>query len=385
MTGIRGVAALWVLFFHAGQSAGTLFGLPVLEQTQFFINGWRGVDLFFMLSGFVLMYAHERDFVALRWASIQRFARLRFTRIYPLNTVVLLGITVAVLLLPDYVHWVRSSGFGLLTYSPGAFVSTLFLSTRWFLPKMGDFNQPVWSLSLEILGYAAFPFLAYYLQRVKQKKVLIGLASLSLITSFLILRRHYWLAAIAQIASVRMASCFLTGIVIYRCWVLTTETGKRWAAIITYICVLGIFISSSGTFNGHGDIEDNFLFAFLLYGLAFRTGLIDKFLSSRPIFFLGEISFPLYLVHVTPLLWLRYYMSVSGAEYSVLTKSAFLLCWAGASILLATLLHYAVEKPFNAWGRMWANAGVANQPHAKVTTLRSNLCINRFYSTNRGR
>jgi peptidoglycan/LPS O-acetylase OafA/YrhL len=362
LTGIRGVAALWVLFFHAGQNAGTLFGLPLLEQTQFFINGWRGVDLFFMLSGFVLMYAHERDFAVLRWASIKRFARLRFTRIYPLNTVVLLGITVPVLLLPDYVSWVRSSEFGPLTYSPGAFVSTLFLSTRWFLPEMGDFNQPVWSLSLEILGYAALPFLAYFLQRVVQKKLIVGLASLSLIASFLTLRNTSWQADITQIAWVRMASCFLTGIATYRCWVLSAETGKRWAAGITYLSVLGMFISVSGLFNRgkpfHGDIQDNFLFAILLYGLAFRTGFVDKFLSSRPIFFLGEISFPLYLVHVTPLLWLRYYMAVNGARYSVLTKSSFLLYWAVGVILLATLLHYAVEKPFHAWGRIWAGARV---------------------------
>jgi peptidoglycan/LPS O-acetylase OafA/YrhL len=223
---------------------------------------------------------------------------------------------------------------------------------------------------LEILGYAAFPFLAYYLQKVTQKKVLIVLASLSLIASFLTLRHTSWQADITQIAWVRMASCFLTGIAIYRCWVLTAQTGKRWAARITYLSVLGIFISTSGIFNRgkafHGDIQDNFLFAFLLYGLAFRTGLIDKLLSSRPIFFLGEISFPLYLVHVTPLLWLRYYLSVNGAKYSVLTTSVFHLCWAVGSILLATLLHYAVEKPFHTWGKMWAGARVDQKQSAEV-------------------
>jgi peptidoglycan/LPS O-acetylase OafA/YrhL len=361
LTGIRGVAALWVLVFHAQQDAGILFGLPMLERIPIFTNGWHGVDLFFMLSGLVLMYAHERDFVVPRWAGIKRFARLRFTRIYPLNTVVLLGITIPVFLSPGYVSWVRSE-FGPLSYTTAAFISTLFLSTRWFLPDRGEFNQPVWSLSLEILGYAAFPFLAFFLQRIERRKVLIGLASLSLITSFLIMRQFAYEAIITQIAFVRMGSCFLTGITIYRCWALTAETGRRWAAEVTYLAVLAIFMSTLGIFNHgkpfHNDIQDNFLFAFLLYGLTFRTGLIDWVLSSRPIFFLGEISFPLYLVHVMPLLWLRYYMSVNGAKYSVLVKSVFLLCWAVGCILLATLLHYAVEKPFHAWGRTWAGARV---------------------------
>jgi peptidoglycan/LPS O-acetylase OafA/YrhL len=370
MTGIRGVAAVWVLFFHGQQYVGTLFRLPGLERNPIVAEGWRAVDLFFMLSGFILMYAHERDFAVLRWADIVRFARLRFTRVYPLNTAVLLGIAIPVLLMPGYVSWMRSTSFGPLTYSPGAFVSNLLLSLRWFLPDTGEFNPPAWSLSLEILGYAAFPFLAYCLRRVVQKKVLISLAGLSLIASFLTLRHVSFQADTRQIAWVRMASCFLTGIAIYRCWVLTAETGKRWAAGITYLSVLGIFISISGLFlHGrlfHGAIQDNFLFAFLLYGLAFQTGLIDRALSSRPIFFLGEISFPLYLVHFLPLFLLRYYLSVNAAKYSVLTKLVFLPCWAFACILLATLLHYAVEKPSHAWGRRWAGPRVDREASAEV-------------------
>jgi len=44
LTGIRGVAAVWVMLFHAQQNAGTLFGLPALERNPIFTNGWHGVD-----------------------------------------------------------------------------------------------------------------------------------------------------------------------------------------------------------------------------------------------------------------------------------------------------------------------------------------------------
>ena len=61
LTGVRGIAALWVVVLHGANytSASTL--LP--EWTSNLINkGWLGVDLFFILSGFVIAYVHQKDF-----------------------------------------------------------------------------------------------------------------------------------------------------------------------------------------------------------------------------------------------------------------------------------------------------------------------------------
>ena len=44
---------------------------------------------------------------------------------------------------------------------------TLTLTTRWFLPFDGDWNQPTWSLSVELLGYLAFPLLAFAAVRLR--------------------------------------------------------------------------------------------------------------------------------------------------------------------------------------------------------------------------
>src|SRR5580700_199946 len=165
MTGIRGAAAVWVMLFHAHLDAGRFFGLPFLEKITLLGNGWHGVDLFFILSGFILMYAHERDFFEIRKSALIRFARLRFTRVYPLNAVVTSLIGVLVLLSPGFVAWYRSA-YGALYFSTGGFLRTLFLATRWFLPPVGEWNMPVWSLSLEVLGYIMFPFLAFRALRI---------------------------------------------------------------------------------------------------------------------------------------------------------------------------------------------------------------------------
>lgn len=371
MTGVRGLAAVWVLLLHAQQHASLYFGLPILEKIPGLGNGWHGVDLFFMLSGFILMYAHERDFRVIRKDSLVRFARLRFTRVYPLNAAVLCLIGVFVLFAHGYVAWARSF-YGPQTYTFGAFLSTLFLATRWFLPIKGDFNQPVWSLSLEVLGYVAFPFLAYSAQRMQRKWLLIAMAIFSLAISFVVLRPYgQWQNS--QIAVMRMGACFLTGIVVYRLWVLTANR-LRWSALsrITELSAIGLLLSALGILNGdghlHGDPQLNILFATLLYGLAFQRGIVHRILSSRVALFLGEISFPLYLVHVAPLLWLRYYLLTHGSEYSELARFGFLAGWAASTILVAAVLHYVVEKPFHRWGRRWAGAraGIVAEPEVRL-------------------
>src|SRR3954469_8392305 len=153
LTGVRGVAALWVVLFHIQSFGGelglnALYGLPVLRA------GWAGVDLFFVLSGFVLMLVHERDFPRLRWPPLLRFAWLRFFRIYPLATIVLLLILALTLVDRDFTaEWTHMSVPP--NFTVPSFFRTMFLATRWWSPTDGDWNQPVWSLSVEILGYVA--------------------------------------------------------------------------------------------------------------------------------------------------------------------------------------------------------------------------------------
>ena len=281
-------------------------------------------------------------------------------RIYPLNAVVLVLIVIFVAFQPSYVAWARSTS-NPDDFSGGAFIRTLFLATRWFLPGSGDWNQPVWSLSLEVLGYMLFPLLAFCALHIARKWQLIALASITLLVSSLILTHFAFICEIAQIAIVRMLSCLITGMAVFRLWSLTIETGKKWAGLITAASAAGILVRGLPFIRGvlpHVNVQFNFFFASLLYGLAFKEGFVNKLLSSRTAVFLGEISFPLYLVHVAPLLWLRYFILLNAARYSTLQKSTALVCWAFGSILLATLLHYFVEKPFHAWGRRWAGTRV---------------------------
>jgi peptidoglycan/LPS O-acetylase OafA/YrhL len=346
LTGVRGIAAAWVLLYHIQSTAGTS-GPSWLEDLPILRDGWRGVDLFFILSGFILMYVHGRDFLTIRREELFRFAQPRFFRIYPLSTTVLLLIAGLVLSDPAFVAWYRGV-HNAEDFTAGAFVKTLLLSTRWFLPGRGEWNEPVWSLSVEILGYAAFPILACLLgwRQSLWGTMAVAFVSLGSLTVALFILHKINGSPIGGFSVIRMAGCFVAGVALCRAWRLITPIPRRWpswvASLSTFCIVLSCIIP-------HAGVLALFSLGGAVFALAFQQGPVDRFLSSKPLLFLGKISFPLYLIHDVPLVWLTYRFNSSSSSIALLALY-LILC-----LLVATTLHYAVERPAHALGRRWTD------------------------------
>ncbi|MET0363733.1 MAG: acyltransferase, partial [Sphingobium sp.] len=140
--GLRGIAALAVLIYHAARHVDAAFGMPRLMRV--FQAGHAGVDLFFVLSGFLILYVHGPDIG--RPERLRHYARQRFTRVMPLYWIALL-LTVAKL---------AAGGHGL----PGvqSLTWSLFLLPGWEAPLLG----PAWSLQHELLFYLLFAALVLH-------------------------------------------------------------------------------------------------------------------------------------------------------------------------------------------------------------------------------
>jgi peptidoglycan/LPS O-acetylase OafA/YrhL len=141
---LRGIAIIAVIAHHsfAAFSLDTGFGAPLLT------NGWLGVNLFFILSGFVLYlpYANGKPL------DVMDFYRKRFWRLAPLFY---FGALMSIGLTPH-------PGEGFYAQS-AALLSGLFtLSPRYFFPAS---NMVLWSLGVEFLFSAAFPLIAIWLPR----------------------------------------------------------------------------------------------------------------------------------------------------------------------------------------------------------------------------
>ena len=149
LDGLRGIAVLWVIFFH--YSPG-LPALPIVSQIA--VRGWAGVDLFFVLSGFliggIVIANQETD----RFFSV--FYTRRLLRIFPLYYLLLGVMSLAV-----WAGWMpnpQQHGSLLLAAFYGQNLATAFTHDYGL-----SWLQPTWSLAVEEHFYLVLPALVFFI------------------------------------------------------------------------------------------------------------------------------------------------------------------------------------------------------------------------------
>src|ERR1700734_3983062 len=106
------------MLFHVFSSGG----IPIIEM------GYAGVDIFFLLSGFVLSHVYLRNEELATARGYMRFLGVRLARIYPLHIFTLCCLLLIVVALPDFAaHYSRSAD----RLGTGAFIANLFLIQDW--------------------------------------------------------------------------------------------------------------------------------------------------------------------------------------------------------------------------------------------------------------
>lgn len=338
--GLRGAAALWVLVYHIGTRAQPI-GVAGAFSNGLISHGWFAVDIFFVLSGFVLMRTHGPSFRVLSQAGLARFAAQRALRVYPLATVVLLAIAALVVLDPGFVAYRRHVGAA-SDFTGWPFVQTLLLATRWLPPFQGNWNEPVWSLSAEIVGYALFPLLARSLLQVRSPRgaLLHAVFCFAGLVCAEAIGGRIDRNDIQAWALIRMLYGFCGGIALARLGDLAAVPLQRRAGAMTAAAALLMALACRGGLWAALELPAA---ALMVLGLASGPSLIASALSTRVALWLGTISFPLYLLHVLPLFWLEYRVVVGGLhgpEVWVAIAVYVVFCLAAAHAL-----HVLVECP----------------------------------------
>ena len=360
LTGIRGVAAIWVVVYHLGQGVPGFSIVPSLYSSPLVLNGFRGVDLFFILSGFIMMHVHAKDFEHIEMENVRRFALLRLLRIYPVNFAALLIILAICLILPDYVGWFRSwaSKIPLESYTPLSFLQTATLSNRWLLPDFGLWNIVTWSLSVELLAYLALPFLASLLLKVHSPGRCLFAAFISLTVMIaLLLAFHNWTGgSVTRLGILRGFGGFIAGAAMCRYVSLTPgyDRAAGWAALAS-VAMIGVLLTLP-----RFTILMPFAFAALISSLSYQQGIVNALLSKVPIVFLGKISFSLYLVHYTPLAVLEWLFTSEVLPNTTATVLASITAYAVTVLLLSIFLHYTVERPCQRLGHTLVGRSTGN-------------------------
>ncbi|MHC1561831.1 acyltransferase family protein [Actinomycetospora sp. C-140] len=369
LTGLRAVAAVWVLAHH-------LSFLPVTGYAEWFAPvapllaaGGLGVDLFFVLSGFLL----ARSYLD-RWQGTPRpreafgFVWARVARIWPLYAavVVLAGLwcTVRAVLGSDGVITWQGAQPGL---DPVSWLRQLTLTQMWDSPGIDgvSFVLPAWSVSAEWAAYLAFPLLAggAWLLRGRPRPVLAALAVLAATPTAAAAVLNALDGDWGGFWAVRLAAGFtagvLTWLVVRR--VPATRAVSRWAhrVLLVVLAEVGVVVYWAATAPSTATITPDArtylavpLLPLLVGALALTDGPVARALGTRRLRHGGRISYALYLVHF-PLIEMALVAMTRIPALAPDTAAAALLVphLAVAALVLAHLAYRYVEVPGQAWMR----------------------------------
>jgi peptidoglycan/LPS O-acetylase OafA/YrhL len=363
LTGLRGIAALWVVLYHLDHDSrsgllGNLVG-----------HGYLAVDIFFVLSGLVMAMSYAGMF---RHGFVMRhyliFLVRRLARVWPLYAAA--TCFYAALLLAGFSarHFSAAAMAGLLPLN-------LAMVQSWGLGETID--RPGWSVSTEFAAYLLFPALAWVSVFARRR---VAAAAGMVCCLALVL-----LASLAQSPEagngpldiwrpgtpwpvLRCLSEFGLGLLTYRvlpaCRDLCSRTGPAasWALALALLALL----ATPGT-----DVLVVLLVPPLLVQLTLLRGGLAGVLGSRPVHFLGVVSYAIYLLHwaLLPLqritVPLRAYLGEDGAWLATLVLFFTTL------MVSATLAYRLIERPGRRWLRAFGERRIAQAPEPAAGGLPS--------------
>jgi peptidoglycan/LPS O-acetylase OafA/YrhL len=353
LTSLRGVAAIWVAVFHF-QCIVTNF-LP--KKTSWLIDkGYVMVDLFFIMSGFIICHVYKNSFVkGLNGGIFRKFLVARFARVYPLHIITLL---IMVVIVASAHNWDN------MMNNPNAIATNIVLLHSFGIHKVFTWNFLSWSISAEWWAYMIFPVLVIMIYR--RPKIWIPILSVFVLLSYIALmfwlpRQNPWDPSIIvphnldvtyDYGYLRGLAGFISGMLLYRFY----ETGRL--INIFEKDLTGIILIAALLLALHIGINDGFyilLFIPLVFAFALNKGKIHALCNTGPVLYMGKISYSIYLSSIFPfLIFFTNDIKLPGVTYTRPWPGTtdfwvgFGYCLIFLVILtgLASLTYYTVERPF---------------------------------------
>lgn len=353
LDGLRGVAAVMVIIFHLFEAhAGGS------HLTQIINHGYLAVDFFFMLSGFVIGYAYDD-----RWKTMKTkdFFKRRLIRLHPMVVLgaVLGSITFCI---QGCEKWDGSQvsismvmlamlmGIFLIPVAPGAGLEVRGNG------EMYPLNGPSWSLFFEYIGNILY---ALFIRKLSTKAltVLVVLAGIGLASFAIFNFSGYghlgvgWSMADYNLIGgfLRLLFSFSIGLLMTRVFKPLQVRGAFWICSLAIIVLLSMPYIGGSEFPWMNGIYDS-VCAIIIFPLLVYLGASGKTTdkkSSKICEFLGNISYPLYIVHY-PFMYL-FYAWVWSKELSFSQAWPMALVVFFGNILLAYLCLKFYDEPVRRW------------------------------------
>lgn len=331
LTGLRFLAALWVVLYTAWPHLDVSW-VPVAVT-----KGYLGVEVFFVLSGFILSHVYLEAAGQKRY-SYGGFLWARIARVYPLHLVTLFGMVAL---------GIAGTAAGLSIDGSltdwRALPAHLTMTHAWGLAPTSAFNHPSWSISAEWFAYLTFPAYAFVAWRMRERPLLavagaVGLA-LGIYAAFQPLAGFSLTEATFRWGALRIVPCFALGCALY---LVHRRAPIPYAGPVALISGLALLTSAS---LGLWDPVTVLLAGGLILGLGSLDNARAGLLGSRVSVYLGEISYSIYMVCAPVLLVMT---NVAARLTGAADKQFHIIVWLGivAAIPVAAMATYhLVERP----------------------------------------
>jgi peptidoglycan/LPS O-acetylase OafA/YrhL len=327
--GLRALAIMSVVIFHLKSSL-----LP---------SGFVGVDIFFVISGFLITKIILRELETDKFSFTQFYIR-RIRRIFPaLFTVLLFSIAFAALTLDtENLSW----------FCKTARYAVAQISNFLFQKKVGYFdirpeNIPLlhtWSLAVEEQFYLVFPLFLFFLTKLKKNRnfifySLVGLSLLSLALS------QYLLINSPKVAFFSLPSRFwelgLGAILAFqKIKPLSGKVNEATGIMGFLLIAVSFFVISENNFPAIYAIMPCLGAALVIFSGEKSDTLISKILANKILVFLGIISYSLYLWHYPIIAFYKEFMEVKELQFT-----AIILLFS-FSVAVSYLSYKYIETPF---------------------------------------
>lgn len=331
LTTLRFICAFMVLMSHADWLMTE--GVSNDMSQAFFEYGHSGVSFFFILSGFILSYAHPKV------ENTLKFYTARFFRIYPLHILSFAGVFIITLVLFTFLKQQD-----LPAYFMEAALYQIFLLHAWNPDQTVyfSFNSPSWTLAAEAFFYALFPCLIRL-----RGAWLYGITLVSFLSPFIWIEIFdaapdfaFYINPFSRLYE------FITGILLYR--VFQKGWRPRHLNALEYLWCCGFLaihlaVPFVPKFISYAYMFTPF-YAAGIYIFVWQAGPVSRFLSSKLWVLLGHASFALYMVHYPVLNYGEIFMTELGIEPGQWLIYPFI----AAIIAISILVHLYFEKPLYA-------------------------------------
>ncbi|MEB3213702.1 MAG: acyltransferase [Leptolyngbyaceae bacterium] len=310
---LRGLAALAVVFYHYTRRYDQIYGHTSGLPFQVAV-GQYGVQLFFIISGFVILMSLEHT------KRVQDFIVKRLVRLYPTYWM-------AIALTFSLVALFGLPGREVSLYH--ALLNGVMVHAFWQIPNV---DGVYWTLFHECIFYVVM--VGIFVMRLLPHIEWVGAAWLSIIT----LEQHDLLIEIPESLEpwflIEYGYLFIMGIVLYR-------IHTRGASVLRYNLLAACFASQVAYYP---EVERHLMvMGFIMAFSLIKTGHL-RAIAIPPLLALGTLSYPLYLTHQN-----IGYIIIRALEGGGLSPSVSIVIAMSAAIAIALLITRYVEQPTLLW------------------------------------